>query len=328
MKNIVVTGSIAYDYLMRFPGRFSEHLHEENLNKLSVSFLVDHMTRHYGGNAANICYSLGLLGIRSRLMGTAGKDFGDYRAWLESANVDTSSVRVIEDVFTASFFANTDKDNNQIASFYGGAMFHANRYSLADCVPGTPDYVVISPNDPVAMHNLVTECHQRGIPYMFDPSQQLPRLPADELSYHVQHSHALIVNEYEWGMLTKKTGLSIVDALRHVKVLIRTLGKQGAEIYADGQSYKIPVYPVADHAIADPTGVGDAFRAGLLCGMVYGWPWEITGQVASLCAAYVLEQVGTQNHRFTPREFVARFRTEFDDEGALDVLLKEPTAAS
>jgi adenosine kinase len=322
MREIVVTGSIAYDYLMRFPGQFREALLAENLNHISVSFLVDEMTRHYGGNGANISYTAALLGLRPRLMATAGKDFADFRLWLEAAGVETGSVQVIESVFTASFFANTDRENNQIASFYGGAMFHAKHFTLAQTVPVTPDYVVIAPNDPTAMHQLVTECNDRGIAFMFDPSQQLPRLTADEIRYAVERCHTLIVNEYEWGLLTNKTGLSILEALKHVKVLIRTLGKKGAEIHADGTSYFIPVFPVADEDIADPTGVGDAFRAGILCGMVHGWSWDVTGRVASLCAAYALEKVGTQSHRFTAQAFVNRYRTEFDDNGALDSLLK------
>jgi len=321
MKDVVVTGSIAYDYLMRFPGIFREHLLAENIHHISVSFLVDEMTRNYGGNGANIAYTMALLGMRPRLMATAGKDFTDFRQWLEAAGVNTSSVQVLSDVFTASFFANTDTDNNQIASFYGGAMFRAREYTLQGTVPVKPDYVVISPNDPTAMHLLATECSERDIPFMFDPSQQLPRLSGDEVRYSIERCHTLLVNEYEWGMLTNKTVLSIIDALKHVKVLIRTLGKKGAEIYADGSHYFIPVFPVPDYAIADPTGVGDAFRSGILCGMSHKWPWDVTGLAAALCAAYALERIGTQAHRFTPREFVDRFRTEFDDKGVLDVLL-------
>src|SRR5579859_7058444 len=177
--DIVVTGSIAYDYLMRFPGRFREHILAENMDHVSLSFLVDELTRHWGGIAANIAYSLALLGERPKLMGTVGKDFGDYRLWLEASGVDTSGVKVIGEVFTASFFANTDLENNQIASFYSGAMAYARNYSLADCISGTPDYVIISPNDPLAMMQLGEECHQRGIPYMYDPSQQVPRLEGD-----------------------------------------------------------------------------------------------------------------------------------------------------
>ncbi len=319
--DIVITGSVAYDYLMRFPGRFKDHLLPENLHHLSVSFLVDDMTRHWGGIGANIAYTLALLGHRPRLMATVGQDFGDYRVRLESVGVDTRPVVVIDQVFTASFFANTDIDNNQIATFYGGAMSYARNYTLAGTLETLPDYVVISPNDPIAMQQLCEECHQLNIPFMYDPSQQVPRLDGDGLRFGIERCHTLIVNEYEWGLIVNKTGMTREDVLRHVKVLVITLGKRGAEIYADGQHYTIPLFPVPDHAIADPTGVGDAFRAGILKGMAAGWNWEVTGRVAALCSAYTLENVGTQEHRYTPESFVARFRSVFDDGGVLDSLI-------
>jgi adenosine kinase len=320
MKEIVITGSIAYDYLMRFPGKFREHLLLDKLDTISLSFLVDEMTRHWGGTGANIAFNLALLGRQPRLMGTAGRDFADYRTWLNAAGVDTSAVIVIDQVFTASFFANTDLENNQIASFYGGAMAFARDYSLVKTLGAKPDYVIISPNDPVAMERLVDECIAEHIPYMYDPSQQLPRLEADVLRRGVEHCHGLAVNEYEWNMLNRKTGLSQEDVLRQAKVLIRTLGKNGAEIFAEGQRYSIPIYPTEN--VVNPTGVGDAFRAGILCGMALGWSWDVAGRAGSLCAAYVLEQSGTQNHRFTPQEFVARYRLAFDDQGVLDSLLR------
>ncbi len=319
--DIVVTGSIAYDYLMRFPGRFGDHLLAESLQHLSVSFLVDEMTRHWGGVAANIAYNLALLGHHPRLMGTAGKDFTDYRLWLEAVGVDTRSVAVIDHVFTASFFANTDLDNNQIASFYSGAMAYARNYSLASAFDKTPDYVVISPNDPVAMTQLAEECAQNNIPFMYDPSQQLPRLEGDELRATIERCHTLVVNEYEWSMLNTKTGMTRDDVLKYAKVLIITLGKKGADIYTDGTCYKIPIVPLPDYATVDPTGVGDAFRAGILRGMALHWPWDVTGRCAALCAAYVLENVGTQSHRYTPEEFIARYRTFFDDKGILDSMI-------
>jgi adenosine kinase len=319
--DIVVTGSIAYDYLMRFPGRFREHFIAENMHKVSLSFLVEDMSRHWGGVAANIAFTLGLLGQRPRLMGTAGRDFSDYRAWLEGVGVDTSPVVVIEEVFTASFFANTDLENNQISSFYSGAMAYAKDYTLAQTVKGIPDYVVVSPNDPTAMNRLTDECNERGIPFMYDPSQQVPRLDGGVLRHSIERCHTLIVNEYEWSLISNKTGMSREDVLGRVNVLIITQGKQGAQIFADGQCHDIPAFPVPEHAIADPTGVGDAFRAGILCGMAHDWPWDVTGRLASLCAAYVLENVGTQTHRYIPQEFVARYRTAFDDRGLLDALI-------
>lgn len=319
--DIVVSGSIAYDYLMRFPGKFKEHLIAENLHKISLSLLVDEMSRHWGGVGANIAFNHALLGGRPQLFGTVGKDFSDYRMWLESAGVNTNACIVIDHVFTASFFANTDQENNQIASFYGGAMSFAHDYSLRQTFTKLPEYVVISPNDPVAMNQIVDECAELNIPFMYDPSQQLPRLEGDVLLHHLERCHTLILNEYEWGMLHKKTGMTQDDVLAYAKVLIITHGKEGAHIYADGQRYDIPVFPVPTHAIADPTGVGDAFRAGVLRGMELGWSWSVTGLAASLCAAYVLENVGTQSHRFTPQEFVTRYRTEFDDKGELDSLV-------
>jgi adenosine kinase len=321
--DIVITGSVAFDYLMRFPGRFRESMLAENLHNISVSFLVDEMSKRWGGIGANIAYNYALLGGRPRLMATVGQDFADYRNHLEKAGVDTSATTVIDHVFTSSFFANTDIENNQIAAFYGGAMSFARNYTLESTLAKLPDYVVISPNDPVAMQQLCEECHRLHIPYMYDPSQQVPRFEGDELRRGIEHAHTLIVNEYEWNMIVRKTGMTHEDVLHRVQVLIITQGKRGAEIYADGRRYDIPLFPVPDADIADPTGVGDAFRAGILKGMASGWSWDISGRVAALCSAYVLEKIGTQEHKYTPEEFVARFRTAFDDGGILDSMTRE-----
>jgi adenosine kinase len=317
--DIIVTGSIAYDYLMRFPGRFTDHLIGEQLHQVSLSFLVDDMTKHWGGVAANICYSMGLLGLNPRLMGTAGRDFGDYREWLERAGVDTSTVRQIDDVFTASFFVNTDLDNNQIASFYTGAMAYARNYTLAEASDRNADMVVISPNDPVAMMNLAEECRQSNIRFIYDPSQQVPRLSGDELRQGMHGAYALIVNAYEAEVISKKTGLTLDQMQKEVEVLVVTQGKRGSHIYHNGVFEDVPVFPL--DTIKDPTGSGDAYRAGFIRGLASGWPLKLAGEVGSLCAVYVLENVGTQNHFFNLPEFISRFRTFFDDEGALDSLL-------
>lgn len=317
--DIIVTGSIAYDYLMRFPGHFTDHLILEQLHQVSLSFLVEDMSKHWGGNAANIAYSMALLGMRPKLFGTVGRDFGDYRVWLERSGVDCSTVRQIDEVFTASFFANTDLDNNQISSFYSGAMAFAKNYSIADVYEGIPDLVVISPNDPLAMMNLAEECRQRGIRFLYDPGQQIPRLNGDELRRGMQGAYAMVVNAYEAELIAGKTGLTI-EALRdQFEVLIITQGKRGSHIYYQGEMIDVPVFPV--ETINDPTGVGDAYRAGLIYGMMNGASLKVAGEMGSLCAAYVLEQVGTQSHHFTPSEFVARFRTHYDDQGSLDRLL-------
>lgn len=316
---VVISGSIAFDYLMRFPGRFREHLIEGKLDRISVSFLVETLVRERGGSGANIAYNLALLGERPILMGTAGSDFADYRAWLEVNGVDTSAVRVIPEVFTASFFANTDSENNQIGSFYTGAMAYSRGYRLAEAVQGQPDLVVIAPNDPVAMSELADECCESGVPFMFDPSQQVIWLDADVLRHGADRCSILIVNEYEWAMIAKKTGLTRDELVEQGKTLIVTHGSEGSHIYAGGEHIVVPVFPVA--RVADPTGVGDAYRAGLLKGIACGLGWELCGQLGSVAAAYVLEHNGTQNHTYTLSEFVERFRTAFDDQGALDAWL-------
>jgi adenosine kinase len=317
--DILVTGSIAYDYLMRFPGRFADHLIRDQLHQVSLSFLVDEMTKHWGGVAANIAYSMALLGLRPKLVGTVGRDFPDYRVWLEQAGVDTSTVRQIDTVFTASFFANTDQDNIQISSFYSGAMGHAKNYRLADVYDGLPGLVIVSPNDPAAMSNLTQECRERGIRFIYDPSQQIPRLNGDELSRDMQGSYAMIVNAYEAEMICKKTEQTLDDLRRALEVLVITQGDRGSHIYVNGEQIKVPVFPTD---VKDPTGGGDAFRAGFIRGLVAGWPLKLAGEVGALCATYALEYVGTQNHSYTLPQFIERFRTRFDDEGLLDKLLE------
>ncbi|MBL8162385.1 MAG: carbohydrate kinase family protein [Anaerolineae bacterium] len=323
--DIIVTGSIAYDYIMRFPGRFSEHLLQDQLHQISVSFLVEDMTKQWGGVAANIAYTMGLLGLRPKLFGTVGRDFGDYRNWLERAGVDTSTVRQIDEVFTASFFVNTDLDHNQIASFYSGAMALAKNYTLADVHSGTPDMVVISPNDPQAMMNLAKECRERGIRFIYDPSQQVARLNGDQLWHDLQGAYAMVVNAYEAEIICKKAEKTLEDLRQAVDVLVVTQGKRGSHIYQNGELTEVPVFPT--DKIIDPTGLGDAFRAGLLRGIAAGMSWTLSAELGSLCAAYALERVGTQSHHFTLPEFIARFRSEFNDEGALDILLQPAAQA-
>ncbi len=323
--DIIVTGSIAYDYLMRFPGRFSEYFIGDQLHQISLSFLVEQMTKHWGGNGANIAYSLALLGLRPHLAGTVGRDFSDYREWLERAGVDTSTVREIPDVFTASFFCNTDLDNNQIASFYSGAMAYSKQFALADVYDKKPDMVIISPNDPQAMMNLAKECRERGIRFIYDPSQQVPRLTGEELARDMQGAYALVVNAYEAEIICKKTGKTFDELRQSVELLVVTHGKDGSRIYQNGSVTSVTAFP--PHEIKDPTGGGDAFRSGLLRGIAAGWPMELCAQVGSLCATYALEKDGTQNHMYTIPEFVERFRTFYDDQGQLDSLL-QPVSTS
>jgi adenosine kinase len=317
--NVVVTGSIAYDYLMTFPGRFAEHILPDQIHRLSVSFLVDEMRKQRGGCAANIAYNLALLGERPRLMGTVGQDFDAYRAWLEGRGVDTSLVRTERDLFTASFFVSTDQDGNQIANFYTGAMARARELSLQALKDDAIDLVVISPNDPQAMVKYAAECQALNMPYLYDPSQQIVRLSGEELRAGLEGSTLLVVNEYEFELLRDKTALTASEIQSAPSQgCIVTSGMEGSRIWTANGVYDIP--PVTPRCIDDPTGVGDAYRAGLIKGLGLGLPWDLIGRMASLAATYALEQPGSQNHYYTPADFVSRFRTYFGEAGHLAVI--------
>ncbi len=316
--DILLTGSVAYDYLMTFPGLFKEQFLPERLEKISLSFLVDSMSRQRGGIAPNIAYTMALLGERPRVMATVGEDFEEYRAWLEKKGVDTLLMQVVPGVYTASFFATTDQANAQIASFYPGAMGYAARQKLEEVRP-RPDLVVVSPNDPEAMKNFAGESRSLGLHYLYDPSQQVLRLSGEELARDMEGAFFLFVNDYEFGLISKKTGLDLEHLLKHVSVLVITRGEEGSSVYAEGKEYDIPIVP--PERIVDPTGVGDAFRGGFLAGYAHGWGWELCGQMGSLAASYCLEQKGTQNHSYTRKNYVERFRKYFDDHKKLDGLL-------
>ncbi len=317
--NIVITGSVAFDYLMKFPGYFRDHFLPDKLDHVSLSFLVEEMTRWRGGCAPNIAYTLALLGERPVIMATVGEDFEEYRAFLESMGIDTSGMRVVPGVFTASFFCNTDRANAQIASFYPGAMGYSGQLSFAE-LPSRPDLALISPTDPAAMTQYAAECRNLGIPYVYDPSQQLARLSADDVRQGIEGALALFVNDYEAGLIERATGLTPADIQKYVKFLVITCGELGANVYADGQRFDIPIVPPV--CIEDPTGVGDAFRGGFLTGYAHGWGWELCGRMGALAATYCLEQRGPQSHHYTPAEFIARFRKHFDDSGQLEALLE------
>lgn len=317
--DILLTGSVAYDYLMTFPGLFSEQILPERLASISLSFLVDSMSKARGGIAPNIAYTLALLGGHPRIMATVGEDFEDYRAWLDSKGIDTSLMKVIPGEFTASFFATTDRASSQIASFYPGAMGHSATQSLKDVVQ-KPDLVVVSPSAPDAMMKFPAECRELDIPYLYDPSQQVLRLDGTELARDMEGAALLFCNDYEFGLISKKTGRELKEMLKHVKVLVVTRGKDGANLYTEGQEVFIPTVP--EREIVDPTGVGDAFRGGFLAGYGRGWNWKLCGEVGALAAVYCLERRGPQRHTFTRAEFVKRFREHFDDKGELDALLK------
>jgi len=315
--DILLSGSVAFDYLMTFPGLFQEQILPERLSSISLSFLVDSMSRQRGGTAPNIAFTLALLGERPRLIASVGEDFDEYRAWLEKHGVDTAWAKLVPGKYTASFFATTDRSNAQIASFYPGAMADAATLSLKN-VEKRPDLVVISPTDPAAMKLHAAEARELGIPYLYDPSQQVLRLEGEDLARDMDGARFLFVNDYEFGLISKKTGLDLAAMLKRVDIIIVTRGEHGASIYADGKEINVPVVP-ADRII-DPTGVGDAFRGGFLTGYAHGWNWQICAQMGAVAATYCIEQNGTQNHHYTREEFVMRFREHFDDKGKLDAL--------
>ena len=315
---ILITGSVAYDYLMTFPGYFKEQILPERLESISLSFLVDSMSKQRGGIAPNIAYTMALLGSRPRVMATVGEDFEEYRVWLESKGVDTSLMCVVPGLFTASFFATTDQASAQIATFYPGAMGQASTQSLKD-LTSKPDLVIVSPNAPDAMMKFPAECHELGIRYLYDPSQQVLRLEGSELARDMEGAHFLFCNDYEFGLISKKTGWSLDQVLKHVNILVITRGKDGADLYSGDDSVHIPTVP--EDMIVDPTGVGDAFRGGFLAGYSREYDWKLCGEIGSLAAVYCLEQRGPQSHNYSREEFIGRFRRHFDDSGKLDELL-------
>lgn len=306
--SIIVTGSIAYDYLMSFPGKFTEHFLPEHMNRVSLSFLVDTMDKRRGGCAPNIAYTLALLGERPRLMGTAGQDFGDYAQWLDAAGVDTSLVKVVDGKFTASFFCSTDTESNQIASFYTGAMAHAGELSFRTA----PDarLAIISPNDPNAMLQYAEECRTLDVPFVWDPGQQCARMSGDELADGLRGAALVICNDYEFELVRQKTGLGETEVLDRADALVITRGENGCTIFTAG-SEAVDISAVPPHRIVDPTGVGDAFRGGFLKGMAGKAPYEVCARLGSVAATYALEHLGGQSHAYTWQEFRSRYEEHF-----------------
>lgn len=307
---LIVTGSIAYDYLMSFPGKFTEHLLPEHMQRVSLSFLVDTMDKRRGGCAPNIAYTLALLGERPHLMATAGRDFTDYGTWLTAAGVDTSLVKVIGDKFTASFFCSTDEANNQIASFYTGAMANAGELSFRTVDGLAQDgLVIISPNDPEAMVQYAEECSTMGIKYIWDPGQQCARMDGAQLKDGIVGAHIVICNDYEFELIRQKTGMQEADVLAVASMLIITRGEHGSTVITRDSRIDVPAVP--PDRIVDPTGVGDAFRGGLMKGLASGRSLEVSAKMGSVAATWALEHLGGTSHAYTWPEFVQRYEAHF-----------------
>jgi adenosine kinase len=308
---LIVTGSIAFDYLMQFPGKFTEHILPEHLQRVSLSFLVESMDKRRGGCAPNIAYTLALLRERPYLVATAGQDFKEYDEWLQAAGVDTSYVRHVPDKFTASFFCSTDTENNQIASFYIGAMANASELSLRTIHDA--GLVIISPNDPAAMVQYAEECRAISVPFIFDPSQQCARLSGDELRDGISGARLVICNDYEFELIRQKTDMDEEEILHQADVLLITRGEAGSSVYeaAEHSITRTDVPAIKPHRIVDPTGVGDAFRGGLMKGMALGKSFKECAQLGTVAATYALEHLGGQSHAYTIKEFTDRYAEHF-----------------
>lgn len=321
---IIVTGSLAYDYIMNFPGYFKDHILPDKVHMLTVSFLVDSMKRLRGGVAGNIAYTLALLGERPLVCAAAGQDFGEYRAWMERQGVDPSAIAEIEDEFTASCFINTDQANNQIVAFYTGAMAHSKHLSLTSLGLTSDDFVIISPTDPDAMSRYADECRAHGTPFLFDPGKQTPRLDGDQILAGLTGASVLVGNDYEFAMMAQRTGRTEAELIASTPITVVTRGAEGSLIYMQEQSLvpshngaatkpadpiHIPVAPISE--VLDPTGAGDAYLAGLVFGITRGMPLPVAGRIAALAAAYTIEHRGCQEHHYTIAHFVERYTATF-----------------
>jgi adenosine kinase len=317
---IAVTGSIATDHLMHFPGRFADQLIADQLHKVSLSFLVDDLVVRRGGVASNIAFGMGKLGLHPILVGAVGVDFADYRSWLERHGVDCGSGPVSEVAHTARFVCTTDDDLNQIASFYAGAMSEARNIELApvDQRAGGLDLVLISANDPAAMIRHSQECRSRGLKFAADPSQQLARMDGSDVLTLISGADYLLTNDYERSLLETKAGLSSDEVLEHVKIRVTTLGKDGVEITGKGVE-RIHVPVARDVIPEDPTGVGDGFRAGFFAAISWGLGLERAAQVGSLVAALVLETTGPQEYDVRGEEFGKRFADSYGEDAAAEI---------
>jgi len=297
MKTLIC-GSLAFDTIMVFPDKFKHHILPEKIHMLNVAFLVPEMRREFGGTAGNIAYNLQLLDGEPLIMATVGDDFGQYTDWLDSHKIDNTHIKAISGSYTAQAFITTDLDDNQITAFHPGAMNFSHLNSVKDT--NGVSLAIIAPDGRDGMFQHAQECHEAGIPFMFDPGQGLPMFNGEELLHFISLADYLALNDYEAQLLQEKTGLSIDELATQVKAMIVTQGSKGSLIYADGQRYEVPC--VEAHEVVDPTGCGDAYRAGLLYGIVRGWDWPTCGRLASVMGSIKIGSRGGQNHKPTRAE--------------------------
>jgi adenosine kinase len=306
---VLCTGSIAYDYILTFKGRFKDHILLDKTHILNLSFLVDDLKKRRGGVAGNYAYNLSLLGYPAAVLATAGEDAAGYREWLEALGVDCRGFRLLEGEISATGFTTTDLDDNQLTGYYGGAMWRAGMLGLDDGPPDV-DAVIVGPNDPGAMKRLVRECRERSIPFVFDPAHQLPMMNGADVTDGIDGAWIVIGNDYELELIQERTGRDMDGLLDLSEMVVTTLGRHGSRITTREGSFDVPSAPPVREA--DPTGAGDAYRAGLVAGLLRGMDLAGAGRVASLAATYAVEHVGTIEHRYTREEFSARCSECFD----------------
>ena len=303
----LICGSFAYDNIMVFQDRFKNHILPDKIHILNVSFLVPQMRREFGGCAGNIAYNLKLLGGEPLPMGAVGIDFTPYAEWMDACGIDRSHLRVVENALTAQAFITTDLDDNQITAFHPGAMEHSHQNRVADAQGVTLG--IVAPDGRTGMLEHAAQFVAAGIPFIFDPGQGMPMFNGEDLRQFIGQATWVTVNDYESQLMQERTGWSEAEIARHVSALVVTRGGEGSNIYAGGQRIDIPCAKPAQ--LLDPTGCGDAYRAGLLYGLMNGLDWETTGRIASLIGAIKIEHAGTQNHRFTREAFAQRYAQEF-----------------
>ncbi len=314
-QEVVVTGSLAYDFIMDFPGDFRDHIMPDKVHVLSISFLVPKMKKQRGGTAGNMAYTLALLGQPCSILATAGaEDFTSYREYLEGLGVDTASIIEVADDLTASFYVTTDKVNNSVGGFYEGAMRRSDLTSFRDLDPAAIRVALIGPTVPEAIARFPGECRDRDIPFVYSPAWQTTVMDGPALANGLKGAAVCLGSDYEFATMVEKTGLSEDDMLAELApngALVKTLGGEGSVIRTREATYEIPI--AAAREVVDPTGGGDAYCAGLLTGMVRGWSWEVTGRVAALAATYAIELYGPQAHTYTWDEFTARYQDAFGE---------------
>jgi adenosine kinase len=315
MKKILVIGSLAYDYIMNFDDRFVNHIIPDKIHVLNVSFTAKKLSKEFGGTAGNIAYNLSLLGEKPAIIASAGSDFNDYKPWLEKNDINTRFIKTLPNQFTASAHIITDRDDNQITAFFGGAML-CNNFSIKHIIQEmAPNLAIVAPDCKEGMLLHAKELKEFKIPYIFDPGQAMPVFNKKKLISLITGSKAAIFNDYEIQLFTQKTGLSIDKIANLTEYLIITLGGKGSKIFYKNKKYKIPAAKPKNES--DPTGAGDAYRAGITKGLLYGLPPDVIGRIGALAAVYTVEKYGTQTHKYSTNDFLKRYRENFRKEKSL-----------